>query len=314
MYNVSSSIGNTHRTTIHPTLTARMGFFQSIPRLTQTYHTQSYDRIAKHHGFDGSGKTIVVTGGANGVGFSISRAFAAAGAARIAIISRSAGDQKAAKEALQVEYPATEILTYQASVTDAGRMCDILLDLWQVDVLVLNAAVAHRRAPGIEISVQDMQEAFDTNVVGPFGVTKAYLSMPNPVKKTVINVSSVASQLSGYRIGYGPSKAAATQVMQHFAAEQKDGNVKIVSFHPGAIWTPGTEKTLGKIFSKDAPHWESIDLPAHFALWLSGPESDFLHGRFVWAQWDVDELIALKEKLEKEPNVLTMGLVMQELK
>jgi NAD(P)-dependent dehydrogenase (short-subunit alcohol dehydrogenase family) len=291
-----------------------MAFFQAMPRLTKTYHTKSYDRIAKHHGFNGQDKTILITGGASGVGYSISKAFAEAGVARIAIISRSAEDQEKAKSDLEAAYPSTKILPYQASVTNITRMNDILQELGTVDVLILNAAVAHRRAQGIDISVEEVQEAFDTNVVAPFALTKAYLSMPTPARKTVLNVSSVALQLSGHRIGYGPSKAAATQVMQHFAAEQKGDDVKIISFHPGAIWTPGTEKTLGRIFSKDAPHWEDINLPAHFALWLAGPESGFLHGRFVWAQWDVDELIALKDKLGSDSNIMKVGLVLQDLK
>lgn len=56
--------------------------------------------------------------------------------------------------------------------------------------------------------------------------------------------------------------------------------------------------------------WEDIKLPADFAVWLAGPQSDFLHGRFVWAQWDVDELIALKERVEREANLLRLGLVL----
>lgn len=31
-----------------------------------------------------------------------------------------------------------------------------------------------------------------------------------------------------------------------------------------------------------ALEWEDINLPADFSLWLAGPQSDFLQGRFVW--------------------------------
>jgi hypothetical protein len=50
-------------------------------------------------------------------------------------------------------------------------------------------------------------------------------------------------------------------------------------------------------------------LPGDFAVWLAGPEADFLTGRFVWAQWDVDELIGMKEKVAQDPSLLTIGLV-----
>jgi hypothetical protein len=50
-------------------------------------------------------------------------------------------------------------------------------------------------------------------------------------------------------------------------------------------------------------------LPGDFAVWLAGPEADFLTGRFVWAQWDVDELVGMKEKVAQDPSLLTIGLV-----
>ena len=51
--------------------------------------------------------------------------------------------------------------------------------------------------------------------------------------------------------------------------------------------------------------WEDIQLPAHFAVWLASPEADFLHGRFVWAHWDVDEMIdSFPTRLAREPNFL----------
>jgi NAD(P)-dependent dehydrogenase (short-subunit alcohol dehydrogenase family) len=285
-----------------------MSVFQSMPRPTKTYHPTTYDRIAKHNGFNGQGKTILITGGASGVGYSISKAFAEAGVARIAIISRSHVDQEKAKTDLEAAYPSTQILPYQASITDSIRMIDILKDLGTVDVLILNAAVAHRRAKGTEISTQEIHDAFDINVIAAFNLTKAYLAMPLPAAgcKTIINISSAAVQMSGGRVGYGPSKAAAAQMMQQFAAEQKGDDVKIFSFHPGAIYTPG----VAKHFPKDAGMWEDINLPAHFALWLAGPESSFLHGRYLWAHWDVDELIALKDKLANDTSFLKIGLVL----
>ncbi|KAG6012947.1 hypothetical protein E4U41_005188, partial [Claviceps citrina] len=56
--------------------------------------------------------------------------------------------------------------------------------------------------------------------------------------------------------------------------------------------------------------WEDPRLPAHFALWLAGPESGFLSGRFVWANWDVDELVALGGRLARDERFLTLGLIL----
>ena len=82
--------------------------------------------------------------------------------------------------------------------------------------------------------------------------------------------------------------------------------MRMFSYHPGAFYTPLAASTG---IPADALPWEDIRLPGHFATWLvlSG-ETDFLHGRFVWAHWDVDELISLKEKVEKDEGFLRLSL------
>jgi hypothetical protein len=52
-----------------------------------------------------------------------------------------------------------------------------------------------------------------------------------------------------------------------------------------------------------------VRLPGDFAVWLASPEASFLTGRFVWAQWDVDELLTLKERLAANPALLTTATV-----
>lgn len=282
---------------------------EALPRPTKTFHADTYERISKDHGFEGKGKTIVITGGASGIGYSISEAFAESDVERIAIIGRSAGPLEKAKVELETAYPSTKVLIFQSSITDMYRMTDILNSLGTVDVLVLCAAVAHRRATASDITLQEMQDALDTNVTSAFNLTKAYLKMPAPAagRKTIINISSSAAHNRvPFRVAYGPSKAATAQVMQQFAEERAAEDVKIFSFHPGSIYTPGVAANV----PKNKLVWEDVKLPAHFTRWLAGPESTFLHGRYVWANWDVDELIALKEKLQSNPDYLTIGIIM----
>lgn len=44
----------------------------------------------------------------------------------------------------------------------------------------------------------------------------------------------------------------------------------------------------------------SAFLPGNYAVWLTTKEADWLRDRFVWANWDVDELIGMKEKVLQE--------------
>ncbi|KAK7954132.1 hypothetical protein PG996_015017 [Apiospora saccharicola] len=303
-----------------------MSFMESLPRPTKTYHTKSYDRLPRDHGFEGAGKTVLITGGAGGVGLAISKAFAESGVSRLVIVARSEGPQAAVKAELEVAHPRLQVVTHAASITDRARTAEILRDLETsggLDVLVLCAGVAHRRVAAAEVSPKEVSDAFDINAAAAFNWTQAYLASPSPKDKTVINVSSAVAQMRNpMRAAYGPSKAAGVQIMQAFVAEvewkqkmqqqqkgESDGEettkTRIFSFHPGSLYTPGTAEH----FAKDALEWDDIDLPAHFARWLAGPQGDFLHGRFLLAQWDVDELVVVKEKLAANPAALTIGLI-----
>jgi len=51
-------------------------------------------------------------------------------------------------------------------------------------------------------------------------------------------------------------------------------------------------------------------LGAHYAVWAASPEARFLHGRFVWSAWDVEELRTgdLKKRMETEVDLLRVGV------
>ena len=51
-----------------------------------------------------------------------------------------------------------------------------------------------------------------------------------------------------------------------------------------------------------------MKVPGNYAVWLASPEADWLSGRYTWAEWDVDELLTLKERAEKDPMFLTTSV------
>lgn len=50
------------------------------------------------------------------------------------------------------------------------------------------------------------------------------------------------------------------------------------------------------------------ELTTNFIVWITSPEAEFLKGKFVWSNWDVEELIAKKEEL-KDSSKMTLGLL-----
>jgi hypothetical protein len=42
-----------------------------------------------------------------------------------------------------------------------------------------------------------------------------------------------------------------------------------------------------------------VKLPADFVVWVTSPEAEFLKDRYVWVNWDVEELKGMKEEILK---------------
>ena len=173
--------------------------------------------------------------------------------ARVVIISRRPEPQAEAKKAIESAYPSTKVITYSASVMDYARMAEIVKEVGPIDVLVLNAMGAHPPTPANDIPLSDMELSFDMNVLAPLQLIKLFVAAPNPVSgtKTVLNVSSGSAQFPfPGQADYGSSKAAMLQFCTHLARELEP--VRVLSFHPGAIYTP----EASKYFPKDAIQWE----------------------------------------------------------
>jgi hypothetical protein len=52
------------------------------------------------------------------------------------------------------------------------------------------------------------------------------------------------------------------------------------------------------------------NLPGHFSVWAATPEASFLHGHFVWANWDVNELKSgpVREQIDSDEHFLKVGV------
>ncbi len=53
---------------------------------------------------------------------------------------------------------------------------------------------------------------------------------------------------------------------------------------------------------------ETASLPSNFIVWAASPEGEFLKGKVVWSNWDVDELKAGASKIVDSPAI-TVGLL-----
>lgn len=244
-----------------------------------------------------------------GIGFEISKAFATAGVSRICIMSRRPEPLAKAKRELESEFPGLNVDTYPVSVSDYAAVSEVVSKIGQVDVLALAAAYAQEAGPLSQAPLDGMENSFNINVIGNWNLVKSVVNARTDKTKQciVINVSSMAAYapFPGQGI-YSSSKAAFTQVITEFSKDYDQSEVRFVSYHPGAVYTDMASEHFDKsIF--DA--WEDVKLSGQFAVWLASPEAGFVNGRFVWAQWDVDELVEIRDKIKSDEKFLKFSLI-----
>ena len=125
------------------------------------------------------------------------------------------------------------------------------------------------------------------------------------------------------RPAYTLSKAAAATYFQLLAQETPKEKIQIVTVHPGLVYND-----YWKSFGLPAEHFEDrehlalvsscvqlmwfvADLSAGFAVWITSQEAAFLHGRVVWATWDVTELANgdVRKRIEEDFYFLKESVV-----
>jgi len=94
--------------------------------------------------------------------------------------------------------------------------------------------------------------------------------------------------------------------MEFLTVERPD--VRVFSVHPGLLVTDMHRKVLGGKDPESVTKCDNPELPANFMVWVASPEADFLNGKYLWANWDVDELLAKKSEVVGTSQ-LTIGLI-----
>ncbi|KAG0648631.1 Serine 3-dehydrogenase [Hyphodiscus hymeniophilus] len=282
---------------------------------TKVSHKGPYDAIdPTQPAVSAAGKTVLITAGHTGIGFVIAQNFAAAGASHIVLLARRVEVlEKSAKE-LSTTFPNTKIHYFAASLTDHAKIKDTLARIRSeispnIDVLVTSAAYAAPPAAAIDLPQEELKSSFDTNVFGNINLVREFLAGSGESsgrEKVILDLSTVAAHIPlPTMAAYGVSKLTFTQWLAHVQQDMAGKGLRVHSFHPGSIFTDAAK---GFGMTEDSIPWDDIQLPGRFAVWLASGDAAFLKGRFVWATWDVRELVERKGELESDTELLTIGL------
>ncbi|KAF7157291.1 hypothetical protein CNMCM5623_001414 [Aspergillus felis] len=259
-----------------------------------------------------SGKAVIITGGSRGLGrSSFAASFARAHADAIILLARSRENLAETEKMVKSINPSTEVHSIAVDITDyhaVKRAFDEIrerLGARTPQVLVNNAGVVSSQTRMVDDDPDLWWSTQEVNLRGTFNVTHAFLKMigPSPAASTtVINITSAAGHYVAPNLNsYGISKLAVTQFTAFLNAEHPD--ITSVSLHPGMVLTDmGRSAPWLAPFMKD-----TAELCGGTAVWLASGDRHFLSGRYVAANWDVEELEARKEEIVQE-NLLTVRL------
>jgi meso-butanediol dehydrogenase/(S,S)-butanediol dehydrogenase/diacetyl reductase len=186
-----------------------------------------------------SGKRVLITGGARGIGAATTKRFLEEGS-RVVVIDR----YKPALEDIKRELPQLEdaILADVSILEDVNRVYKKIDQMWNgLDVLINNAGISIRHK-FMDITPKEWQEIMDTNLTGLFYMAKeAAKRMLKAEKGVIINMGST-SGFTGYHYyaDYNASKAGVIELSRSMALELAP-YVRVIALCPGYVLTPMQE-------------------------------------------------------------------------
>lgn len=189
---------------------------------------------------DLSGRRALVTGGGRGLGLAIACALAQAGA-RVAVSGRHEEFLSAAVDELR-RRGAESALFVEGDMADANAAAETVREaadrLGGLDILVNNAGSGVRKAPE-DVTVEDFDRIFATNVRGPYFASCAAVEFLAERSGTVVNVVSVGAYLPLPDLAaYCASKAALAQLTRALAAEWGHRGIRVNAVAPGFMDSP----------------------------------------------------------------------------
>jgi short-subunit dehydrogenase len=183
-------------------------------------------------------KTVIVTGGSEGVGAATARKFADAGA-RLMLVARNRRNLERLAEELRER---TEVRVFPMDVSDAEACTDLFrkahFDFGRIDVLVNNAGM-HARGPVEQVPAGDLGRIIDVNLRAPIVLTRLALPyLREAGGGAVVNVGSLAGRtpVPGSAT-YSASKAGLRAFTYALADELRDSGIKVAVVSPGPIDT-----------------------------------------------------------------------------
>lgn len=133
---------------------------------------------------------------------------------------------------------------------------------------------------------------WDVNIKGTFLPIHAFLGRHK--SGHIIITSSLGAIITTLGLSaYQPSKTAVNRIAEFLDKEYPD--LKVFAYHPGAVLTELVRQSLPE---ETWPYFvDKPELAGNYCVWLASGKADFLSGRYSSSNWDVTEVLAVKETI-----------------
>lgn len=234
--------------------------------------------------YDLSNKKVVVTGGASGIGFEISRMFLQSGA-QVTIWDFS--KDSLAKAESELSQWKNQLRLQSVNVGSRESVETAASQLDRVDVVVNNAGITKDKSFA-KMTHEDWDAVIQVNLTGLFNVTKSLLDkMTEPQGKRIINISSVVGIYGNFgQTNYAAAKAGVIGMTKTWAKELGKKGFCVNAIAPGFIRTAMTSAMPTEVLQQMAAKvpvarlGETSDI-ANAVLFLSSDQASYINGAVI---------------------------------
>lgn len=186
------------------------------------------------------GKTALITGGDSGIGRAAAVAFAKEGADISIVYYNEHVDAEETKNI--IESSGRKCILIAGDISDESfcisAIKTTISSFGKIDILVNNAAVQYPKNSIEDITAEQLEITFKTNIFSMFYMTKAALRYLKE-GSTIINTSSVTAYKGNETlIDYSSSKGAVVSFTRSLALSLAARKIRVNGIAPGPIWTP----------------------------------------------------------------------------